>query len=215
VRLYEARHHGTAIVCGGGPALHSDLERVRALRPDATILGVNFSASVVPGIQHVWTQHIEIAGKIKAQADVFVHSRPRKFQTRVNGPVWRTGVTKDQEALVDYQWPDLGWVSGSSGFAAALWARHGMGFDEVILCGVGLTMDNRSYSEAYEAAARAGSRPPQHDFDTHYASMMSLEHWQHCIRMHTEQGKTEGIFSMSGFTREWLGAPAEQMAMAA
>jgi hypothetical protein len=215
VRIYEARHNGTAIVIGGGPSLLSDLTNARAIRPGATLLGANFAASVVPEIEHVWTQHIEIAGKIKSQAPVKVHSRPRKFQTRVNGPIWQTGVSKEQEAAVDYLWPDLGWVAGSSGFSAALWAKHGLGFDEVILVGIPLTQDVRIYSAGYDAATRAGSRPPQHDFDKHYASPDSLEHWQQCIRNFTEQGKTAGIYSMSGFTREWLGAPTDMMAKAA
>ena len=212
MREYTARHHGVAIVCGGGPGLHSDLKQAVALRPGATLLGVNFSASVVNGIEHVWTQHIEIASRIKAQRPVKVHSRPRKFQTRVNGTTWMTGVSKAQEDEVDYLWPDLGWVAGSSGFSAALWARHGMGFDEVILAGVPLTKDDRTYAADYDAATRAGSRPPQHDFDKHYASPDSLEHWQQCIRNFTEQGRTVGIYSMSGFTREWLGAPLRKAA---
>ena len=207
MRLYDVRHTGTAIIIGGGPDLHSDLEKARALRPGAMLLGVNFSASIVPGIQHVWTQHIEIAGKIKAQADVKVHSRPRQFQVRVNGPVWHTGVSKAQEGEIDYLWPDLGWVAGSSGFSAALWARHGMGFNEVILAGIPLNKEARKYSPDYESVTRAAIRPPAHDNEKHFSSLDSMEHWQQCIRNFTEQGKTAGIYSMSGFTREWLGAP--------
>jgi hypothetical protein len=208
MRLYGVKHHGVAIVCGGGPDLLADVAKARELRPEATLLGVNFSASVVPGIEHVWTQHIEIAPKIKVEAPhpVWVHSRPRSFQTKHGGAAWFLGVSKAQESEVDYLWPDLGWVGGSSGFAAALWARHGMGFDEVILAGVPLD-DARTYAPAYEAVSRHANRPPSHDFDTHYASPDSVEHWRQCIRNFTEDGRADGITSVSGWTLEWLGSP--------
>lgn len=186
----------------------SDVEKALSLRPDATLLGVNFSAALVPGVEHVWTQHIEIAGRIKKQCNwVKVHSRPLSFQTKKGGANWFFPVSKAQEDDVDYLWPDLCWIGGSSGFAAALWARHGMGFDEVILAGVPLNKETRKYSTEYEEVTRAAIRPPAHDNETHFASLDSLEHWQQCIRNFTEVGRTEGIYSMSGWTAEWLGMP--------
>lgn len=212
MRQYEARHHGVAIVCGGGPGLHSDLGRALGMFPDAALLGCNFAPALVPGIQQVWTQHIEIAGKIKHECPgVKVHSRPRHFQTKSGGAQWFLGVSKAQEDEVDYLWPDLGWVAGSSGFCAGLWARHGLGFDTVILAGVPLDYDRR-YDDKYRDVAVKANRVPQHDFGKHYASSDSIEHWQQCIRMFTEQGKTGGIYSMSGFTREWLGEPQRMAA---
>jgi hypothetical protein len=173
------------------------------------LLGVNFSASVVPGIRHVWTQHIEIAGKIKGMAlePVRVHSRPRSFQVRSGGTAWFTGVSKELEDQVDYLWPDLGWVGGSSGFAAALWAKHGIGFDEVILAGVGLQVDSRKYSDEYCEVTTKALRPPAHDGNTHFASPDSVEHWHQCINNFILQNKTTGIYSMSGWTSERLGLP--------
>ena len=209
MRQYSGSHTGVAIVCGGGPNLISDVEDALEIHPDATLLGVNFSASVVPNIAHVWTQHLEIAAKIKAMAPhpVLVHSRPRTFQTKSGGGAWFLGVTKEQENSVDFLWPDLGWVGGSSGFAAALWARHGMGFSQVILAGVGLDSEYRVYANQYDEVARQANRAPQHDFCTHYASPDSDEHWQQCIRNFAEQGRTQGIFSMSGWTSQFLGKP--------
>lgn len=209
MRQYDVRHRGAAIVCGGGPTLISDVDRATAMRPEATLLGVNFSASVVPGITHVWTQHIEIAGKIKHEAPhpVVVHSRPRHFQTKSGGGTWFVGVSKSQEDAVDYLWPGLGWVGGSSGFAAALWARHGMGFDEVILAGVPIGDTDRTYAGDYDVIARRAGRAPQHDFNTHFAAPDSIEHWQHCIHNFILQNKTDGIYSMSGWTAANLGIP--------
>lgn len=172
------------------------------------MLGANFAASVVPGIEHVWTQHIEIAAKIKEEAPhrVFVHSRPRFFQTKSGGGAWFTGVSKEQEDNVDYLWDLLGWVGGSSGFAAALWAKHGMGFDEVILAGVAMG-ESRAYAKEYDAVTRHANRPPAHDFNTNFASPDSVEHWLACIRNFIRQNKTNGIYSMSGETRRILGVP--------
>lgn len=201
MREYNAHHSGVAIVCGGGPTLHSDLERAQAMRPIATLLGVNFSATLVPEIRHVWTQHLEIVPKIKAQCPhVRVHCRPLAAQIR-------TVTDGGNEEAADYLWPELGWVAGSSGFAAALWAKHGMGFDEVILAGVPLNPETLMYDPGYREATMKGGRPPAHDEGRHFASPDSMEHWHQCIRNFTRDGKTYGIHSMSGWTAEWLGMP--------
>jgi hypothetical protein len=194
--IYQQRHGGCAIVCGAAPSLFEDLAKAKALRPHADILGVNHTPSLVPEIQHVWTQHGDVAASIKSSAgrEVFVHARPRKYSN--GGGTWLLPVPNHRWALVDYEWPTLTWLCGSSGIAGALWARHGMGYDEVIMAGIPLNRKQRTYADGYASTPK---------FGRDFAEDHQVENWLNHLRTHKANGKTEGITSMSGETARILG----------
>lgn len=193
------KHGGCAILCGASPSLFEDLEAARQLRPDATILGVKYAASLVPEIEHIWTQHGEMTLKIRAAANrpIIVHARPKTLQT-AKGTVWHIPYKKEAYQAIDYIWPSLSYAVGSSGVAGALWARHGMGFDEVIMAGIGLSSRLATYAAGYPNKLSQG---------TAYARTDQIDNWVRILRRHQEDGRTNGIFSMSGRTRDILGAP--------
>jgi hypothetical protein len=186
-------------LCGAAPSLFEDLEAARQLRPDATILGVKYASSVVPEIEHVWTQHGEMTLRIKAAAGrrIYVHARPRTIQTP-QGTAWFIPNKAEAYEAIDYVWPSLPYLKGSSGIAGALWARHGMGFDEVILAGIGLSHRNRKYVQQYPNKYQKGDA---------YASPEQIDNWVGILREHIKEGRTEGIYSMSGITAKLLGKP--------
>lgn len=197
---YTDRHRGCAIICGAAPSLLEDLEAARAMRPDATVLGVKFAACVIPEIEHVWTQHGELSLKIKEAAGrpITVHARPRKFQKNIIGG-WFLPTPNEAWQAIDYVWPTMNWAFGSSGAGGALWAKHGMGFDEVIMAGIQLSVDNLGYVDGY------GQKPKRSDGK--FAPEDSVHHWLQLLINHKQNGRTKGIYSMSGKTREVLGAP--------
>lgn len=197
IRDYPIKHGGCAIICGAAPSLFEDLEKARAIRPDATILGVKYAASIIPEIRHVWTQHGEMTLKIKEAAGrkIYVHARPRKFQV---GTINGIPSMKEAYDAVDYLWPSLPFAVGSSGVAGAMWARHGMGFHEVIMAGIGLDCDSLKYVPNYP------NKFSQHDG---FAKPAQVDHWLNILKHHEQEGLTEGIFSMSGATQKILGAP--------
>lgn len=193
------KHRGCAIICGASPSLFEDLEAARKLRPEATILGVKYTASLVPEIEHIWTQHGEMTLKIRAAVNrpIIVHARPKALQT-AKGTVWHIPYKREAYDSIDYIWPSLSFATGSSGVAGAMWARHGMGFDEVIMAGIGLTTADKSYTAGY---------PNKYSKGDSYASTDQIDNWVRILKKHQEDGKTEGIFSMSGKTRNILGEP--------
>ena len=198
---YGIKHGGCAIICGASPCLFEDLEAARQLRPNATILGVKYTATLVPEIEHIWTQHGEMTLMIRAAAKrpIIVHARPKILQT-AKGTVWEIPCKKEAYESIDYIWPSLSYAVGSSGVAGALWARHGMGFDEVIMAGIGLTAaQDRGYVSGY---------PNKFSKPDGYASIDQIDNWVRILKMHKEEGRMEGIFSMSGKTKNVLGAPA-------
>lgn len=145
------------------------------------ILGVNHAAAVIPEIEHIWTQHNNLAKQYKQAAGrpIWVHARPSIMGNDV-----------------DYWWRELAWVGGSSGFAGALWAKLGMGFDEVIMVGTPLSAGSNKHLTEYSRV-------------THFADDHLIIGWQEQVKRHKKDGKTSGIYSMSGFTMKVLGAPPE------
>jgi hypothetical protein len=176
-----------------------ELKAARELRPDAVILGVKFAASLVPEIQHVWTQHGEMTLKIKAAAGrpITVHARPRFVQS-AGSIYWHIPKAKESFEAIDYHWPKLDFAKGSSGIAGAMWARHGMGFDEVIMAGINLNTDDKKYADGY---------PNRYQYGISYATDNSVENWLRLLQTHIANGKTDGIYSMGGNTQKLLGAP--------
>lgn len=182
---------------GYAPTVFQDVEAARRLRPDAVMLGVKYSCVLYREIDHVWTQHLEQAPDIRQKAGrpVIIHGRPRVFQTR--RAIW---FSAGKDSDLNYTWPDLRWIYGSSGFGAALWAKHGMGFDEVILCGV--PMERGGYAPEISAFKK-----PQADRGRSFAEDAVLDRWKGVIYGFIADGRAAGIRSMSGWTREVLGAP--------
>ena len=196
---YSIKHRGCAIICGAAPSLFEDLESARKLRPDATILGVKYVASLVPEIEHVWTQHGEMTLKIKKAAGrpIVVHARPKILQT-AKGTAWHIPYAKEAFEAIDYVWPGLSFAVGSSGVAGALWARHGMGFEEVIMAGITLSTNDQKYAESY---------PNRYSQHACYARPDQIDNWLRVLKRHQEEGLTMGIYSMSGATHKVLGSP--------
>lgn len=196
---YSSKHSGACLVVGYAPDVHWDVAAARALRPEAPLLGVKYAACLYEEIEHVWTQHLEQAADIKARAGraIFVHARER-VQQKKWGSMYVHGKT---DVGIDYIWSDLAWVSASSGIGAAMWARHGMGFDEVILCGVPL--ESGGYAPGVAAFKKIKG-----DAGKSFVDAGALKHWHSVVREYIRCGKTAGIRSMSGWTREALGAPA-------
>lgn len=194
---YPRKHSGACLVVGYAPDVHVDVARARELRPGVPMLGVKYAACLYQEIEHVWTQHLEQVEAIRSRAGrpIFVHARPKGNQRK------RSFTAIKLAEDVDYVWPNLAWVGASSGFAAALWARHGMGFDEVILCGV--PMEHGGYCDEVGAFKKLYRREA-----TSFVPESSLNHWYDSIRNYIATGKTAGIKSMSGWTSRVLGSPA-------
>lgn len=195
---YTQKHSGVAIFCGSAPCVFSDLEKAKELYPDATVYGANFVGAMIPEIEHVWTQHGELAHKIveRTGRSLTIHARPRKQKT--GGGMWFLPAGDHAWQYVNYEWPDLYWVAGSSGIAGAMWAKHGMGHDTVIMCGVLLDPDSNGYADPYPGKSLDGSRALQKD---------RIAVWRDILLLYQQEGRTEGVYAMSGFPKEVLGAP--------
>jgi hypothetical protein len=194
--LPELADRRTALIVGYAADARGDVERALLARPDAVMLGAKYACVMFPQIKHVWTQHPEQASEIKDRAGqhVYVHTRRRLRGHKAKRTLAR------HKAHIDYVWPKLHWVCGSSGFATALWARHGLGFQETILCGVPLEAGGY-------APEIAGFKTPTGDGGNSFIDTRVLLAWRDLIATYVRDGIASGIVSMSGWTRSTLGAP--------
>lgn len=176
-----------ALLAGYSPEARDEVAQAQRLYPGAALVGCKFAGVLFGGIEHIWTQHLEQAPAIRQRTGrpIVIHARPKILQKR-----WITaGYSRD----ADYVWPDLHWLEGGSGFAAALWARHGMGFEMVVMCG--LHYDSAPYDPAVA------------DFKPATTTGKQLARWRELITGFIADGRAAGIYSMGGWTRQALGGP--------
>jgi hypothetical protein len=178
---------GPVLVCGNAWCLSDDLARVRIDYPDAPVIVVNGAAAHVKA-QFLFTQHPrKLGGWIVAQRTRFHND----FTTHASGSLGKLTKlgkpVRDYGDLVQYWWPDAR-SAGSSGWAARILAKL-MGFDEVILCGVPISLGS------YEGGKLARD----------WQREATVKHYQAAVLRDTAYH--EGVRSMSGWTREMFGEP--------
>lgn len=187
--------HGTLLVVGSAPCLYEDYANALALRPDADTLLINEAGGAIEKAQHLLAGHAD-------KAALFLAYRREKFPNAL--PVfvhatWRDGMRIP--ACVSHKWSKKMVDGGTSAWKAA---RIGlaMGYDEIILCGCPL--EASGYFNPLETdrfkhdCARIG-------IDS--ASAMFSVYREQFARRAKERPEAKQVKSMSGFTRDCLGAP--------
>ena len=184
---YLYKHSGPVLVCGSAWCLADDFERARSLFPHAGVIAVNGAAEHVPA-DHLYSQHpLKMPRWRTAQYRRFGLKPPTHgagsshLKTKLG---WRPPLDE-----VDYWWGGVA-SKGSSGWGARRLAAA-LGYSLVILCG--MPMDPGPYQGGMV------SKLNQHqDVMDHYR-----QHIMGDTAMH------DGVWSMSGWTRDLLGAPDE------
>lgn len=207
----------TVLVVGSAPVLFEDVKRALRIRPFASLFLVNGACTAIENAEHMLAGHEE-------KAEFFVRARKEKFPNappiRVHGccHAHRKAMHQEMFPSVTDWWPhEMG--AGATSASKAAKIAFLMGAREVILCGC--PMDQPGY---FEGEAKV----PQH--------VMCLRIGDHsnAFRLFKQNGQplpvqetriikgyranlkklaeTEfkgKVFSMSGFSRDCLGAPPE------
>lgn len=182
---YPYSHSGTVLVCGNAFCLRDDLERARDMFPAAPVIAVNGAAAEVKAFA-LFTQHpLNFTTWMTAQRERFGDG----FTTHAAGKAHMTTKLGVQPPMpwVDYWWDHVA-HAGTSTWGARRMAKL-MGFERVILCGMPLSKGG--YANGH--MARAWQRE---DKIAHYRKAVESD-----IDYHP------GARSMSGWTRDLLGAP--------
>lgn len=186
---YSRSHHGPVIVCGNAWCLFDDYKAATLLYPNVPVIAVNGAARNVRA-NFLFTQHPRkfstwVGYQTSRFWDKFTTHAAGKAHTRTN-----LGVKIEEWPLVDYWWDGI-----ASGGTSAWGARRlaiALGFEEVILCGVPLVPGK--YAEG--GISKSNN------------SQETMEHYRGQIERDTEMH--DGVFSMSGWTREFFGPPRRE-----
>lgn len=176
----------TCLVLGGGACVWDDLEQAREFGPfDATIAINDMLAHYGGAIDFAVSLHPEKYHLWMQERDGKGLPRPAKFVAHAGNTQEGRNAPFPVDIVTDYRWPGMN-ASGSSGLFAVKVAIE-QGFDRVILCGV--PMDGKQ----------------SHFFDkTPWTEVQSFtEAWGVARPFIAEFTR-----SMSGKTRDWLGAPS-------
>lgn len=184
---YPHLHSGTVLVCGFAATLWDDLAAVESVKPGLPIIAVNEAAVHLPAfaIYSFHTEAEKLGRWTKEQRENFgdgftVHgSGSRDFY---------------EHNIRNYPHVQYWWAAsasrGSSGWCARILAGM-MGFDEVVLCGIPL--DHRRYAD----------KKPAWYWQSGRTNAVTV--FQKAVKADTVHH--EGCYSVSGWTRELLGAP--------
>lgn len=185
---------------GSAPCLFADLEAARRLAPDHEVMLVNGACAAVEAAQHVLAGHTDKAG-------AFARARDKAFPL---ASPWRLHATFDARRprpdipeVTDW-WPQHEFSSGATSAGKAARIGLAMRFDRVVLCGC--PMDGSGYFPG-ESEGVGQLRACQRVGDPAKQQAATIRRYK--ARMaELAEGEFKGrVFSMSGYTRDLLGAP--------
>jgi hypothetical protein len=188
------KQSGTLLIVGSAACVHEDLKAAQSIRPHAHLLLINGAAQLFEHAHHMLCGHGE-------KAEQFVRARGLKFPDAP--PLYihasRRGGTNPQG--VTHIWENVS-TGGTSAWKAVRIGKA-MGYEELILCGCPLDDSGYAAGESDGIAhgcARIGLGEGRM-FNNYRATFKKRAR---------EEGA--GVYSMSGYSRELLGAPPEQKA---
>lgn len=189
------------LVVGSAPCALEDLAAAKRLYSTAEVMLVNGACTMVENAEHMLAGHT-------AKANQFVAARDKAFPFADPIRVHANTLIKHRRnyelmypVVTDWWGPEMSSGATSAGKAALI--GMAMGFDPIVLCGCPMDGSGYAPNEAVvphdRSCARVGHAAAQ-------GKRMILSYREKMISLArtTFKGK---VFSMSGFTREHLGAP--------
>lgn len=206
------------LVVGSAPCLFDDVERALKLRPFASMMLVNGACTAFENAEHMLAGHEE-------KAELFVRERKRVFPNapaiKVHGcchPHRRQMMSEMFPSVTDWHPHEMGVGATSASKAAKI--AFMLGYTEVILCGC--PMDQPGYfpgeakvnqhimclrigdhGNAFNLFKENGKPLPVQD-------ARIIKGYRANLKLLAAGEFKNRVFSMSGFTREQLGAPPEE-----
>jgi hypothetical protein len=185
---YPHRHSGSVVVAGFANTLQRDLDAVAQKRPGLPIIAVNKAAEHIKAFA-VYSFHFE-----RDKLGLWSAEQKTRFgpDVAIFGPGKKDWLAHNQRnyPYVDFWAPGTA-SQGSSGWCAARLAKM-LGFHEIILCGI--PIETRRYAD----------RTPARYWQS--AKTNAVSQFRRAIEK--DVAYHNGVYSMSGWTRELLGAPA-------
>ena len=178
---YPLTYIGPVLVCGNAWCLLEDIRAARQIMrlEYAPVIGVNGSSAHVR-MQFLFSRHPQHLKKWRDKQA----TRGHEFTVHCGGDAGDA----PRFPWVDYWWKDVG-GQGTSTWSARKLARH-LGFSEVILCG--MPLEPGGYC--------------RNPMTKHFRQQPKIDWYREGVKK--DEAWHDGVCSMSGWTREFFGAPS-------
>lgn len=199
------------LVVGSAPCLYDDIAQALKLRPFAALMLVNGACTAIENAEHVLAGHEE-------KAEFFARERRERFP---NAPPWRLHASSHPHrmacakqlfpSVTDWHPHEVGVGATSASKAAKL--GFILGFDEVILCGCPLDQPGYFAGEAKVPQHVACERIGDHGLSRIGIPVQEtriVKGYRDKLAILAQTEFKGRVFSMSGFTKQCLGAPPER-----
>lgn len=192
------KRRGTLLIVGSAACVYHDIDRAKALRPYCDVLVINGAGQLVEHAQHLLCGHGEKAAQfIKARKQRFPDAPPiishgsRRGGTDPNG--------------VDFIWEHVS-TGGTSAWKAVRIGKA-MGYEELILCGC--PIDDSGYAPGESNGISHECKRIGHGEREGVNRMFHNYRRTFAVRA---RGEGQGVYSMSGYSRDLLGEPPGERA---
>ena len=203
----------TMLVVGSAPCLYEDVERALKLRPLASLMLVNGACTAIENAEHVLAGHEE-------KAEFFARERRRVFP---NAPPWKLHASSHSHRLAcsrqlfpsvtDWHPHEIG--VGATSASKAVKLAFILGATEVIMCGCPMDQPGYFPGEAkvpqHISCQRIGDHGIARGLGIPVQETRIVKLYRSRFKELAETEFKGRVFSMSGFTREQLGSPPEDL----
>lgn len=201
------------LVVGSAPCLFEDVEAALRLRPLASLMLVNGACTAIETAEHVLAGHEE-------KAEFFMRERRAKFPSappcRVHActhPHRLSCAKQIFPSVTDWHPHEVGVGATSASKAAKI--AFLLGATEVILCGCPMDQPGYFPGEAkvpqHVNCQRIGDYGIAHGLGIPVQETRIINSYRTNLKKLAEGEFKNRVFSMSGFTREQLGSPPEEV----
>lgn len=194
-----------AIVVGSAPCLHEDLNKALDLYPFAFVVTVNGACVEVEHVDAIVAGHTN-------KAEQFTKARKAAFPNGESFEVWANWASPNRKEG-QREYPSVTrWFGGdvSTGATSAAKAARMLlqaGYGPVILCGCPL--DGSGYFEGESKKGYSIRHDCRRVGDPGEDGHRTIQNYRNKFEKLASTEFKGRVFSMSGRTRKWLGAPPE------
>jgi hypothetical protein len=215
-------YSGAAFVVGSAPCLYADIEQAHKIFPFAALMLVNGAATAVERAEHILCGHEELS-------EFFVRERRRVFP---NAPSYEVHACTNLNRLAAAKqlfpsvttWHPQEMGVGATSASKAAKILMLLGYGPIVLCGCPLDQPGYFTGEAkvphHVACQRIGDHGNAKDMrgkeiiggngkPTPVQEMKIIKLYRERFKILAQTEFKNRVFSMSGFTRDQLGAPPE------
>lgn len=195
---------GVLLVAGSAPCVLEDLQNARQLFPVHEVMTVNGACAVIEDTDHCLAGHTD-------KAEIFAAARRAAFP---NALPWRLHASwlhhpKRRPEPPSNEFPSVtdwheSWASSGATSAgkAAMIGLH-IGFERIVLCGCPMDGSGYIFDEAPVKAAPGMQRVG----DLRMQDRATIRRYRDTMARLAQTDFKGRVFSMSGFTKQVLGAP--------